>query len=100
MFEFIRTEKVKGRAGRLQPTKYPKAKPRWRKWYGRLAFLMQKAEADFMLRTVCYRLARHHPEVPCVTIHDIILTYKRYCPLVRRIIMEEFRRLGVRPTLK
>jgi hypothetical protein len=62
--------------------------------------MMQREEAKFMLHTVCRRLFTYHKEVPVFTIHDSIMTTEEHVPLVRRIISEEFHRLGLHPTLK
>jgi hypothetical protein len=67
--------------------------------FKRLPCQMQKRESQFMINTVCNRLMLHHPVVPIITIHDSILTVPQHEPLVRRIILEEFNSLGVRPTL-
>ena len=68
--------------------------------YQDLARMMQKEEAKFMLHTVCRRLLTYHSEVPIFTIHDSIMTVEEHVPLVKRIISEEFQRIGLHPTLK
>ena len=68
--------------------------------YQDLARKMQREEAKFMLHTVCRRLFTYHEAVPVFTIHDSIMTTEENVPLVRRIISEEFDRIGLRPTLK
>ena len=68
--------------------------------YQDLARMMQKEEAKFMLHTVCRRLLTYHSEVPIFTIHDSIMTTEEHVPLVKRIISEEFDRIGLHPTLK
>jgi hypothetical protein len=68
--------------------------------YQELARNMQRAEANLMIDTVCLRLMKYHPEIPVVTIHDSILTTAEYLPTVKRIITEEFARMGLKPTLK
>jgi hypothetical protein len=52
-----------------------------------------------MIDTVCLRLKKHHPEIPVVTIHDSILTTAEHLPTVKRIILEEFARIDLRPAL-
>lgn len=71
-----------------------------RECYQDLARKMQRAEAHLMIDTVCLRLMKHHPEIPVVTIHDSILTTSAHLPAVKRIILEEFARSGLQPTLK
>jgi hypothetical protein len=56
---------------------------------------MQEREASLMIGAVCGRLARHHPDVPLLTVHDSILTTPSHVDLVHRVITEEFGRLGV-----
>ena len=68
--------------------------------YQDLARMMQKEEAKFMLHTVCRRLLTYHSEVPIFTIHDSIMTTEEHVLLVKRIIGEEFARIGLDPTLK
>ena len=52
-----------------------------------------------MINRVCRRLMQEHQEVPVVTIHDSILTTRKNVTLVRKIIEEEFLRVGLQPTL-
>ena len=68
--------------------------------YEELARKMQRAEAEFMLGTVCKRLFDYHPDVPVVTIHDSISTIPEHVALVERVILGEFTRIGINPTLK
>ena len=68
--------------------------------YEELAREMQWAEAEFMLGTVCKRLFEYHPEVPVVTVHDSISTTPEHVALVERVVLEEFARIGINPTLK
>ena len=58
--------------------------------YEELAREMQRAEAEFMLGTVCKRLFEYHPEVPVVTVHDSISTTPEHVALVERVVLEEF----------
>ena len=68
--------------------------------YESLSREMQRAEADFMIDTVCLRLLKHHSDIPILTVHDSILTTPGHLPTVRRIIEEEFERIGMKPTMK
>jgi hypothetical protein len=68
--------------------------------YEELARTMQRAEAEFMLGTVCKRLFEYHPDVPVVTVHDSISTTPEHVALVERVVLEEFTRIGINPTLK
>jgi hypothetical protein len=68
--------------------------------YKRLALLMQKKEADFLINTVCKRLCHDHPHIPFITIHDSIMTTASNAENVKRIMQDEFHALGVRPKIK
>jgi len=67
--------------------------------YANLARLMQIRESDFIIGAVCGRLLRDYPHVPILTIHDSILTPEAHANVVQRIMMEEFRRLGIEPSI-
>lgn len=64
-----------------------------------LARLLQRVESSLMINRVCRRLMKEHAEVPVLTIHDSILTTRKFVPLVRQVIEEEFARLGLQPQL-
>jgi hypothetical protein len=65
-----------------------------------LAREMQRRESRFMIRGVCGRLLKDHPEVPLLTIHDSVLTTPRHAEMVHDLMMQEFARLGVAPTIR
>lgn len=65
-----------------------------------LAREMQRQESSYMIGGVVRRLMDHHPEIPILTIHDSVLCPRQHLEVVERIMLEEFARLGVRPTLK
>lgn len=67
--------------------------------YEKLAQKMQGRESRYMISQVCTRLMNHHPEVPVVTIHDSILTTPEHVQTVKRVMDEEFVRLGVSPAI-
>ena len=68
--------------------------------YEELARNMQRAESHFMIDTVCLRLMQNHAEIPVVTIHDSILTTEEHVPNVKRIMLEEFSRIDLRPSIE
>ncbi len=68
--------------------------------FKKLAIRMQQRESRYMIGQVCSRLAKYHPEIPILTIHDSILTHPEYMPTIQRVMTEEFARLGVRPALR
>src|ERR1035437_2166672 len=74
----------------------------WRKKagnYKRLPCDMQRRESRLMLEHVVARLAVEHPNVPCVTIHDSVMTTPDHIELVKLVILSEFEKIGVRQTL-
>jgi len=68
--------------------------------YKQLSLDMQKAEAQFMFRKVIPRIMQEYEDAPMFTIHDSILTTEAFAADVKRIIQEEFWRLGVAPEVK
>ncbi|MGO9599249.1 MAG: hypothetical protein ACLP7Q_14775 [Isosphaeraceae bacterium] len=68
--------------------------------YKIVAHLLQRVESSLMINRICRRLMEGHPEIPALTIHDSILTTRKHVKLVRKIIQEEFLRIGLRPTLQ
>lgn len=68
--------------------------------FKKLAIRMQQRESRYMIGQVCSRLAKYHPEIPILTIHDSILTHREHMPTIQRVMTEEFVRLNVRPALR
>ena len=68
--------------------------------YKQLSREMQKAESKLMIEGVCGSLMGQNPKIPLVTIHDSIMTTLEFVPVVRVAIEEEFRKLGIDPTVK
>ena len=67
--------------------------------YRFLPRLLQNIEANFIINTVCRRIMLEMPEVPVFTIHDSILTTRPFVEPIRQIMIDEFARLGLTPTL-
>jgi hypothetical protein len=68
--------------------------------YRHSSWVMQNYEATIFIYTICNRIRAERPEVPLFTIHDSLLTVPGEVEYVESIIMDEFRKLGIRPTLK
>jgi hypothetical protein len=68
--------------------------------YRTLAQNMQRAESRFVIDIVCRRLMDHHRDIPVVTIHDSIMTTPEHAATVKRIMDEEFQRMGIRATVR
>jgi len=68
--------------------------------HNKLAKLAQRAEAKFVIETVCDRIRRENKEMWIGTIHDAILCLPQDAKYVKLVIMDEFNKLGVIPKLK
>jgi len=68
--------------------------------YRALAQDMQRAESKFVIDCVCRRLMEHHQDIPVGTVHDSILTTKEHAATVKRIMEEEFQRMGIKATIR
>lgn len=86
-----------------------------RRNYKHSSHLLQNYEATIMIHRVCRRIRRERPALPIYTIHDSIMVMPDAWPLavdkskrvidpnvayVQRVILDEFSRLEVTPTLK
>lgn len=67
--------------------------------YRFLPRLLQNIEANFVINGVCRRIMTVMPEAPVYTIHDSILTTRPFVEPIRQIMVEDFARLGLTPTL-
>jgi hypothetical protein len=66
-----------------------------------LARLLQRAESDFIVRTVCDRLRRQHPGMFVATIHDSIVTNSREnAATILETMREKFVELNMAPKLE
>ena len=83
----------------LYPTVYRWMWAKKEKNYKRLACDMQRAESRLMIDQVAGRLAEDHPHIPILTIHDSYLTTPEHVDTIREIILDEFAKLVVVPTL-
>ena len=66
----------------------------------RLSWILQNQEARLFIGRICGRLVREAPEIPVVTVHDSIMTTSSHFETVKAVAMEEFAKLGLRPTFK
>jgi hypothetical protein len=90
---------VKLRLGRLYPSVAGVLRKLKRKDYRRSSWLLQHYEARLFIEAICQRLMREMPEAALYTIHDSILCLPEHVGHVRAVILDEFGRRGVRPTL-
>ena len=68
--------------------------------YRRAAHLAQRTESDFIIGRCVGRLAAEYPALFITTIHDSIMTTEGDEGIVRDTMLEEFARMGVRPTVR
>lgn len=68
--------------------------------YRRAAWIMQNHEASIFIFLICGRIMKERPDLPIYTIHDSILTIPGEVEYVRSVILDEFKKLGVSPTLE
>jgi hypothetical protein len=66
--------------------------------YRDLAIQLQRIEADIMINSIVPRLANRN--IFMITIHDSILTTPDNLKLVKEVIMNEFEKYNLQPTLK
>jgi hypothetical protein len=67
--------------------------------YRNLAHTLQRAESDLMIGHIARRIVRDHPSAFIGTIHDSIVTTPEFADPVREIMLDEFRKKGLRPTI-
>jgi len=71
-----------------------------RKDYRQLAHLAQRVESRFMFEQVVPRLMRERPGLFVASIHDSLLVPRGTEEYVREVMLAEFQRLGVSPTVR
>lgn len=68
--------------------------------YRSLAWMMQRAESDLIINKICRRIMEEHPKCFISTIHDSILTTEDNIQMVKDIMVAEFKKLGLMPSLR
>ena len=68
--------------------------------YRIVAKMLQRLESAIIIDGVCGRLVREQPGTSFLTIHDSALAVADSSDIVRRIMREEFEKLGIRPTIR
>jgi hypothetical protein len=71
-----------------------------RKDYRRMAYLLQAHESKLMIDVIARRILAEMPGTFVGTIHDSIMTTPERAESVRAIMLEEFGRFGLRPTIR
>jgi hypothetical protein len=68
--------------------------------YRRLAHVLQRTESSLIINRIARRCMTELPGVCVVTIHDSVMTTLDGVEPVRRIMTQEFRRVGLDPTIR
>jgi hypothetical protein len=94
------TGRLRGLFARDFPTVYEAITDLKRKDYRQLAYLLQAHESKVMIDIICRRILEELPGTFVGTIHDSILTTPDRADEVRAIMVREFQRFGLRPTIR
>jgi hypothetical protein len=94
------TGRVRELFARDFPTVYQAVNDRKRKDYRQLAYLLQAHESKLMIDIICRKILAEMPGTFIGTIHDSILTTPDKADEVREIMLREFRRFGLKPTIR
>ena len=65
-----------------------------------LSCLLQLVESTLMIYRVCGRIMRERPSTPVWTIHDSIYTSAPHLDYVRGVLLDEFAKVNIAPSLK
>lgn len=71
-----------------------------RRNYRHSSHLLQNFEATLVIHRICGRVMRERPGTPLYTIHDSLGTTPECLDYVRGVILGEYGRIGIRPSLK
>ena len=71
-----------------------------RKDYRRMAYLLQAHESKLMIDIIARRILAEMPGTFVGTIHDSIMTTPDRAEAVKGVMVEEFRRFGLKPTIR
>ena len=85
---------------RLFPTIGEEIKKIKRKDYRKLAWMMQRTESKLMISGICRRIMEEHQDTFIATIHDSVLTTPENVPRIKKIITEEFAKVGLSPHVR
>ena len=78
---------------------------RWVRWRkkgdkGGVAKAMQRLESKIIIGGVVGDLARQMPDIPFLMIRDNLLVLPEHADVVKRLMVEQFAMMDVKPTLK
>ena len=94
------TGRVRELFARDFPTVYQAINDLKQKDYRQLAYLLQAHESKLMIDVICRKILDEMPGTFIATIHDSIMTTPDKADEVREIMVREFRRFGLKPTIR
>ncbi len=94
------TGRVRELFARDFPTVYKAINELKRKDYRQLAYLLQAHESKIMIDIICRKILAELPGTFIATIHDSIMTTPDKADEVKGIMVREFHRFGLNPTIR
>jgi hypothetical protein len=94
------TGRVRELFAREFPTVFKAINDLKRKDHRKLAYLLQAHESKIMIDIICRRILEELPGTFIATIHDSIMTTPDKADEVRVIMLREFQRFGLNPTIR
>ena len=94
------TGRVRELFARDFPTVYKAVNDLKRKDHHQMAYLLQAHESKIMIDVICRKILNELPGTFIATIHDSIMTTPDKADEVKAIMVREFRRFGLNPTIK
>ena len=85
--------------GSIFPSVYEAVRELKARDYTQLSKLLQRVESSFMINRVVRALMNEYPDLPLFTIHDSLMTTQEHSETVRWAMMDQFRRVGLAPTI-
>ena len=94
------TGRVRELFARDFPTVYKAINDVKQKDYRQLAYLLQAHESKIMIDIICRKILNELPGTFIATIHDSIMTTPDRADEVKEIMLREFQRFGLNPTIR
>ena len=94
------TGRVRELFARDFPTVYKAINDVKQKDYRQLAYLLQAHESKIMIDIICRKILNELPGTFIATIHDSIMTTPDRADEVKEIMLREFQRFGLNPTIQ
>ncbi|MDE2095612.1 MAG: hypothetical protein KGL39_00015 [Patescibacteria group bacterium] len=68
--------------------------------YRHSAYTLQNYESTMFIKIICGRIMQEKPDTILYTVHDSILTTLNNVNYIKTVILDEFSKLGIHPTLR